>query len=95
MKARHDRDPRNQPGLVLSRQSEESIMIGEDTSVVVVTVRGNKVRRGIKALEHIRVHRQNAHESIRREKEKGYRPLCPPPLIPRDMPPNERPPPNE
>jgi carbon storage regulator len=37
--------------LVLSRQLDETIMIGDDIAITVVDIRQNKVRRGIKQLE--------------------------------------------
>ena len=55
--------------LVLSRQRDESIMIGDDIQITVVDVRGDKVRLGINAPPHIPVHRKEVYESIKREKE--------------------------
>ena len=54
--------------LVLSRQRDESIMIGDDVVVSIVDIRGDKVRLGIKAPEEIPVHRQEVYEAIKREK---------------------------
>ncbi len=54
--------------LVLSRQKEESIMIGDDVEVVIVDVRGDKVRLGITAPRSIPVHRREVYEAIKREK---------------------------
>ncbi len=55
--------------LVLSRDFDESIMIGDDIKVTVVEVRGNKVRLGIEAPKEIPVHRQEVYDAIHREKE--------------------------
>jgi len=44
--------------LVLSRQKDESIIIGDDVEVTIVDVRGNKVRLGITAPKNISVHRR-------------------------------------
>jgi len=55
--------------LVLSRDYDQSIMIGNDIKVTVVEVRGNKVRLGIDAPKDIPVHRQEVYEAICREKE--------------------------
>ena len=41
--------------LVLSRQRDETIMIGDDIELTVVDIRGDKVRLGIKAPPHIAV----------------------------------------
>ncbi len=54
--------------LVLSRQKDESIMIGDDVEVVIVDVRGDKVRLGITAPKSIPVHRREVYEAIQREK---------------------------
>lgn len=54
--------------LVLSRQRDESIMIGDDVEVTIVDVRGDKVRLGITAPRSIPVHRREVYEAIQREK---------------------------
>ncbi len=54
--------------LVLSRQKDESIMIGDDVEIIIVDVRGDKVRLGITAPKSISVHRKEVYESIQREK---------------------------
>jgi len=54
--------------LVLSRQKDESIMIGDDVEITIVDIRGNKVRLGITAPRHISVHRREIYDSIQREK---------------------------
>jgi carbon storage regulator CsrA len=41
--------------LVLSRRTNEQIQIGEDISVTVLQIKGNRVRIGIEAPEQIRV----------------------------------------
>jgi len=55
--------------LVLSRQRDQSIMIGDDIEITIVDVRGDKVRVGINAPKHISVHRKEVYEAIRRESE--------------------------
>lgn len=54
--------------LVLSRQRDESIMIGDDVEITIVDVRGDKVRLGIAAPKHIPVHRREIYDAIQREK---------------------------
>jgi carbon storage regulator len=54
--------------LVLSRQKDESIMIGDDVKITIVDVRGDKVRLGIEAPKNIPVHRKEVYEAIQREK---------------------------
>jgi len=54
--------------LVLSRQKDESIMIGDNVEITIVDVRGDKVRLGITAPKEIPVHRLEVYEAIQREK---------------------------
>src|SRR5688572_29324250 len=53
--------------LVLSRQRDQSVIIGEDTEVRVVDVRGDKVRLGFIAPRDVTVHRKEVYDQIRRE----------------------------
>lgn len=53
--------------LVLSRQRNESIMIGDNIIITVVDIRGDKVRLGIEAPSEIPVHRKEVYEAIKRE----------------------------
>lgn len=53
--------------LVLSRQRDESIMIGDNVVVTVVDIRGDKVRLGIQAPQEIPVHRREVYEAIQKE----------------------------
>jgi carbon storage regulator len=53
--------------LVLSRQRDESIMIGDNIVITVVDIRGDKVRLGINAPTEVPVHRQEVYEAIQRE----------------------------
>jgi len=59
--------------LVLSRQRDETIMIGDEIEITVVDIRGDKVRLGIAAPSRIAVHRKEVYESIRRENEQASR----------------------
>lgn len=54
--------------LVLSRQRDESIMIGDNVVVTIVDIRGDKVRLGIQAPGEIPVHRREVYEAIQRER---------------------------
>jgi carbon storage regulator len=56
--------------LVLSRQRDESIVIGDNVVVTIVDIRGDKVRLGIQAPGEIPVHRQEVYEAIQRENRK-------------------------
>lgn len=53
--------------LVLSRQRDESIVIGDNIVVTIVDIRGDKVRLGIEAPTEIPVHRREVFEAIQRE----------------------------
>ena len=44
--------------LVLSRKKNESIVIANDITIVVVEIRGDKVRLGIEAPKEVPVHRR-------------------------------------
>lgn len=57
--------------LVLSRQRDESIVIGDNVVITIVDIRGDKVRLGIEAPGEIPVHRQEVYEAIQRENRKG------------------------
>jgi carbon storage regulator len=54
--------------LVLTREKNESIMVGDSVEIAIVDVRGKKVRLGIRAPQEIAVHRKEVYEMIQREK---------------------------
>lgn len=60
--------------LVLSRQRDESIIIGDNIVVTIVDIRGDKVRLGIEAPTEIPVHRQEVYEAIQRENRRATEP---------------------
>ncbi len=76
--------------LVLARHSGESIMIGDDIQVMVVDVRGEKVRVGIDAPRSVSVHRKEVYDLVKAENKdaagmqpgdiKGISANLPPPL---------------
>ena len=57
--------------LVLSRQRDESIMIGDDVQITIVDIRGDKVRLGIVAPAEVAVHRKEVYDAIQRENQKA------------------------
>lgn len=67
--------------LVLSRQRDETIMIGDDVEITIVDIRGDKVRIGITAPSHIPVHRKEVYEAIKRENRAAAK------IKPEDLPP--------
>jgi len=52
--------------LVLSRKKNESIVINNDITIVVVEIRGDKVRLGIEAPKEVPVHRREVYDAIKR-----------------------------
>ena len=50
--------------LVLSRNTDESIVIGNDITITVVAIQGDKVRLGIDAPREIPVHRLEVYQAI-------------------------------
>lgn len=53
--------------LVLSRQRDETIMIGDAVEITIVDIRGDKVRLGINAPSQVAVHRKEVYEAIKAE----------------------------
>ena len=54
--------------LVLSRNTEQTIMIGDDIEVKVVDIRGGKVKLGITAPRNVSVHRREVYDRMERER---------------------------
>ncbi len=57
--------------LVLSRQRDESIIIGDNVVITIVDVRGDKVRLGIEAPREVSVHRREVYDAIQRENQQA------------------------
>jgi len=51
--------------LVLSRKKNESIVINDSISIVVVEIRGDKVRLGVEAPKDVTVHRKEVYDAIK------------------------------
>ncbi len=51
--------------LVLSRKKNESIIINDNITIVVVEIRGDKVRLGIDAPKEVPVHRREVYDAIK------------------------------
>lgn len=56
--------------LCLSRKKNESIVINDDIRIVVVEIRGDKVRLGVEAPQSVPVHRREVYDAIQRERSK-------------------------
>ena len=57
--------------LVLSRKKNESIVINDDITIVVVEIRGDKVRLGVEAPKEVPVHRREVFDAIHRANASG------------------------
>lgn len=57
--------------LVLSRKLNESIVIGDNIEIMVLEIRDNFVKLGIKAPRDVSVHRLEVHEEILRENQRA------------------------
>lgn len=53
--------------LILSRRVGEALMIGDEVSITVLSVKGKQVRLGIDAPEEISVHREEIYQRIKGE----------------------------
>ena len=60
--------------LVLSRQKDESIMIGDGIRITIVDVRGDKVRIGIEAPKDVKVFRTELYDEIQRQNKSAAAP---------------------
>ena len=64
--------------LVLSRKKNESIVINDNIRIVVVEIRGDKVRLGVDAPKEVPVHRNEVYEAIRRNQQMASDQPCEP-----------------
>ncbi len=55
--------------LILTRKPSETVMIGDDITVTVLSVQGNQVRVGINAPRDTDVHREEIYLRIQAQKE--------------------------
>lgn len=60
--------------LVLSRKKDEKIRIGDHITVMVIEMRGDKVRLGVEAPRDVSVHREEIYEAIKKEAEAAAEP---------------------
>jgi len=70
--------------LVLARQKDQSIVIGDDVVVTIVDIRGDKVRLGINAPREVSVHRKEIYDLVRQKNQQsgGTSPPAPQPASP-------------
>jgi len=53
--------------LILSRRMDESIIIGEEVTITVLSIKGKQVRLGINAPDEVSVHREEIYKMIKKE----------------------------
>ena len=55
--------------LILTRKVGESVLIGDDISISVLSVRGNQVKLGVQAPKEVSVHREEIYQRILQSKD--------------------------
>ena len=55
--------------LILTRKVGESVLIGDDISITVLSVRGNQVKLGVQAPKEVSVHREEIYHRILQSKD--------------------------
>ncbi|MGY3714871.1 carbon storage regulator CsrA [Sutcliffiella cohnii] len=53
--------------LVLTRKKDETIVIGGDIEVTVISVSGDQIKLGIKAPNNVDIHRKEIYDQIKAE----------------------------
>ena len=53
--------------LILTRKTNETLMVGTDVTVTVLGTKGNQVRIGINAPREVTVHREEVYNRIKAE----------------------------
>jgi carbon storage regulator len=54
--------------LILTRRENETIVIADDITITVLSIKGNQVRLGINAPKNVSVHREEIYARIQQEK---------------------------
>jgi carbon storage regulator len=54
--------------LILTRRVGETLMIGNDVTVTVLSVKGKHVRIGVNAPKDVAVHREEIYDRVQKEK---------------------------
>ena len=53
--------------LILTRRVNETVMIGDEITLTVLSINNNQVRLGVNAPRHVPVHREEIYEKIRHQ----------------------------
>ena len=59
--------------LILTRRVGEALMIGDQTKIVVLGVKGSQIRLGINAPKDVMVHREEIYEKIQSSEDLEYK----------------------
>ena len=51
--------------LILTRKTGESLLVGDDVEITVLSVRGSQVKLGVNAPKDTAVHRQEIYQKIK------------------------------
>ncbi len=62
--------------LILSRRTDESIVIGDEVTITILSVKGKQVRIGITAPPDVSVHREEIYERIQAGDPEGSAPAA-------------------
>lgn len=57
--------------LILTRKTGESLLIGDDIEITVLSVRGGQVKLGVKAPKNVAVHREEIYQRIKASTEQN------------------------
>ena len=55
--------------LILTRKVGESVLIGNDISITILSVRGNQVKLGVEAPKEVSDHREEIYQRIKQMKD--------------------------
>ena len=58
--------------LILTRKVGESVLIGDDISITVLSVRGNQVKLGVQAPKEVSVHREEIYQRIKQTQDEPH-----------------------
>ena len=57
--------------LILTRRTNETLMVGDEVTVTVLGVKGNQVRIGVNAPTEVAVHREEIYDRIKTGEQQG------------------------
>lgn len=61
--------------LVLTRKTKETLRIGDDISLIILSINGNQVRIGINAPKEVSVHREEIYQKVQNDAPQKKTPL--------------------